>query len=229
MGARGRYVHYSTISMQIVTKSLQVHAVRYVRFVLWDLARLLDAGRSGRKRYGRMHSICAANRSDSILLPEHCRSRTSVNIGKVLFLLFLVVPIVEIYLLIQVGSVIGALPTIALVVLTAVIGSAMLRHQGISVLRRAQQNIDQGILPARELLDGVFLVVGGALLLTPGFVTDAIGFMCLLPVSRAWMISRAMRRLQDGQARVAQAGWSQNRDTGSRSTTIEGEWRREGD
>jgi len=152
-----------------------------------------------------------------------------VNIGKVLFLLFLVVPIVEIYLLIQVGSVIGALPTVALVVLTALIGSAMLRQQGVSVLRRAQQNLDQGVLPARELFDGVFLVVGGALLLTPGFVTDAVGFLCLLPVSRAWMITTAMGSMQRGHARSVQAGSSQSRGKNAHGSTIEGEWRRERD
>ena len=146
--------------------------------------------------------------------------------GKLLFLLFLIVPIVEIYLLIKVGSAIGAIPTIALVVHTAVIGSAMLRHQGLSVLRRAQHNIEQGALPARELLDGVFLVIGGALLLTPGFATDAVGFLCLFPVSRTWMISKAMARIQLSSTTMSQTMGRRGR---SDSNTLDGEWRREDD
>lgn len=158
--------------------------------------------------------------------PHRRRQGSYVTAGKLFFLLFLFVPIVEIYVLIKVGSVIGAIPTIALVVLTAVIGSAMLRHQGLSVLRRAQRNIDQGVLPARELLDGVFLVIGGALLLTPGFVTDVVGFMCLLPASRAWMIAKAMTRIQLSRATMNSSGGTEKR---SAANTIDGEWRREDD
>ncbi len=146
--------------------------------------------------------------------------------GQALFLLFLVVPIVEIYLLIKVGSMIGALATVGLVVLTAVVGSAMLRQQGLSTLRRAQRNMDQGVLPARELLDGVFLVIGGALLLTPGFVTDAIGFLCLLPATRHWMMAVARRRFRVSGSMTGPRLRPRADSTG---TTIEGEWRREDD
>jgi len=92
-----------------------------------------------------------------------------------LFLLFLLVPLVEIYFLIQVGKVIGAGWTVFFVVFTAVLGAALLRVQGLSTLNRVQRSLERGRLPAVELLEGLMLLVAGALLLTPGFVTDAIG------------------------------------------------------
>jgi len=108
--------------------------------------------------------------------------------------LFLIIPVIEIYFLIKVGEVIGALPTIILVVLTAVIGAALLRQQGLSTLARLQKNIEQGKLPAQELIEGVLLAVGGALLMTPGFVTDTLGFLCLIPVSRKYLAKTIMQR-----------------------------------
>lgn len=104
-----------------------------------------------------------------------------------LFLLFIVVPIVEITVLIQVGQWIGALLTIALVVLTAFIGINMIRAQGLATLNRANWRIQSGQLPAQEMVEGIFLAIGGALLLTPGFITDAFGFMCLFPLTRGMM------------------------------------------
>ncbi|MDP6968878.1 MAG: FxsA family protein [Gammaproteobacteria bacterium] len=104
-----------------------------------------------------------------------------------LFLLFIAVPIIEITVLIQVGQWIGALWTIALVVLTAFIGINMLRVQGLATLNRANWRIQSGQLPAQEMVEGIFLAIGGALLLTPGFITDAFGFMCLLPFTRGLM------------------------------------------
>ena len=108
--------------------------------------------------------------------------------------LFLVIPIIEIYFLIKVGEVIGALPTIILVVLTAVIGAGLLRQQGLSTLARLQQNMSQGKIPAQEMVEAVLLAVGGALLMTPGFVTDTIGFLCLLPFSRQFIASNIIKR-----------------------------------
>lgn len=104
-------------------------------------------------------------------------------------LLFFVVPLIEIYLLIQVGGIIGALWTVMLVILTAVVGIKLLRYQGLSTLSRAQQSMAQGQLPAMEMLEGIFLAVGGALLITPGFLTDAIGLMCLFPLTRQAILS----------------------------------------
>ncbi len=111
--------------------------------------------------------------------------------------LFLVVPIVEIYLLLEVGGLIGALPTIILVVLTAVIGAGLLRQQGLSTLARLQQSMGQGKIPAQEMVEGILLAVGGALLMTPGFVTDTMGFLCLLPFSRTFIAKNIMKRSAD--------------------------------
>lgn len=104
--------------------------------------------------------------------------------GIALFLLFTIVPIAEIYLLIKVGGEIGALPTIGLVLLTAVVGAAMIRHQGIATLTRARTSMEQNIMPVGALFDGLCLLVAGALLLTPGFVTDTFGFLLLVPPFR---------------------------------------------
>lgn len=109
--------------------------------------------------------------------------------------LFLLVPILEIYLLIQVGQVIGAGWTILLVVLTAVIGVWLLRIQGLSTLTRAQRKLQDNELPAREILEGMGLVVAGALLLTPGFFTDAVGFLLLFPPTRIWLVGRIAERM----------------------------------
>ncbi len=125
--------------------------------------------------------------------------------------LFLAVPIVEIYLLIQVGQVIGAGWTIMLVVLTAVIGVWLLRIQGLSTLTRAQHKLQENELPAREILEGMGLLVAGALLLTPGFFTDGVGFFLLFPPTRIWLVSRVASRMVvsttiQGQARRGQDG-----------------------
>jgi UPF0716 protein FxsA len=113
----------------------------------------------------------------------------------ILAVLFLVVPIVEIYLLIQVGQVIGAGWTIFLVVLTAVVGVALLRVQGLSTLHRAQQKMRHNELPAREILEGMGLLVAGALLLTPGFFTDTIGFLLLFPPTRLLLVNAIVSRM----------------------------------
>ncbi len=109
-------------------------------------------------------------------------------------ILFIVVPLVELYLIIEVGSVIGALWTVLLVVLTAVIGVTLLRIQGFNTLNRARQNMEAGTLPAMEMMEGMVLAIGGALLITPGFITDTLGFLCLIPVTRRAMIRYLMRR-----------------------------------
>lgn len=112
----------------------------------------------------------------------------------ILAVLFLIIPIVEIFILIKSGEIIGIFPTIILVVLTAVIGAALLRQQGLSTLARFQKNMSQGKLPAQELVEGILLAVGGALLMTPGFVTDTIGFLCLLPFSRKLMATTIIKK-----------------------------------
>lgn len=113
----------------------------------------------------------------------------------VTYLLFFVVPIVEMYLLISIGGRIGALPTVALVMLTAVIGVFLLKRQGLATFARAQQRMQQGDVPAEEMLEGVGLALAGAFLLTPGFVTDAAGFALLLPPLRQRIVRRLASRL----------------------------------
>ena len=109
-------------------------------------------------------------------------------------ILFIVVPLVELYLIIEVGGLIGALWTVLLVVLTAVIGVTLLRIQGFNTLNRARQNMEMGTMPAMEMMEGMVLAMGGALLITPGFITDALGFMCLIPATRRAMIRYIARR-----------------------------------
>src|SRR5919201_3250506 len=102
-----------------------------------------------------------------------------------LVLLFIVVPIVEIYVIIQVGQAIGALWTIALLVADSILGSLLMRAQGRAAWRRFNEAIGVGRVPAREVLDGVLVIFGGALLLTPGFLTHVFGLSFLLPPTRA--------------------------------------------
>lgn len=107
---------------------------------------------------------------------------------------FIVVPIIEMVILIEVGGIIGALPTVGLVVLTATLGIWLLRLEGMATLARVQSKLERGELPETELLEGIMLLIGGALLLTPGFVTDAIGFSCILPGLRRPIARWIMRR-----------------------------------
>jgi UPF0716 protein FxsA len=111
----------------------------------------------------------------------------------VLLLLLLSVPLLEIYLLISIGRVIGAGTTVLVVVLTAVIGAWLLRLQGLQTLRRVQAATEKGELPAVELVEGLMLLVSGALLLTPGFFTDAIGFAALVPGIRRGIAKALLR------------------------------------
>lgn len=101
-----------------------------------------------------------------------------------LFLLFVLVPVAEIYVLVTVGSSIGAFPTVALVILTALAGAHLARMQGLSTMMRIRENLDQGFMPAEELLDGVLIFLAGMVLLTPGFLTDITGLLILLPATR---------------------------------------------
>src|SRR3954454_7640938 len=102
-----------------------------------------------------------------------------------LVLLFIVIPIVEIYVIIQVGQAIGALWTIALLVADSILGSVLMRAQGRAAWRRFNEAVGTGRVPAREVLDGVLVIFGGALLLTPGFISDILGALLLLPPTRA--------------------------------------------
>lgn len=137
----------------------------------------------------------------------------------------------EIYLLIKVGSVIGALPTVGLVVFTAVLGAWLIRLQGFSTLARVRSTMERGGIPAVEMLEGAVLMVAGALLLTPGFFTDTLGFLCLIPPLRRKMIRWALSHLfmpggGFGGPKGSGGGFSDHHQ-GPR--TIEGEFHREDD
>ena len=122
-------------------------------------------------------------------------------------------------ILIEVGSIIGAIPTVFLVVLTATVGIWLLKLEGLATFASVQHKLATGQIPETELLEGIMLLVGGALLLTPGFVTDAIGFTCLLPGLRKpiarWIINQSVFH-------TLQTGTRTNRPN-----TIEGEFRKE--
>lgn len=138
----------------------------------------------------------------------------------ILLLLFVAAPLIELYFLIQVGSVIGALPTILLSILTAVIGGYLVRMQGLTVLMRVREMTDRGEMPALELLDGAILLLCGFALMLPGFVTDAVGFALLVPAVRHALIRRYVRLMPVQGEVVVQRQQSERR-------TIEGDWRRE--
>jgi UPF0716 protein FxsA len=110
-----------------------------------------------------------------------------------LFLLFTLVPVIELSLLIKIGSIIGLFNTITIVILTAMIGAYMVRTEGFGIMTRMQRDMQQGVFPAEELINGAMILVAGALLLTPGFFTDIIGFLMVFPVSRN-VIKRIAKR-----------------------------------
>ena len=114
-----------------------------------------------------------------------------------LLLIFILVPVIELALLIQVGQYLGVLPTVILVVGTGAAGAALARSQGIRAFRRLQQTLTSGTFPGDEIFDGVLILAGGLLLLTPGLITDFIGFAALIPVTRHLFkayIKRAVRQ-----------------------------------
>ena len=114
----------------------------------------------------------------------------------ILVLLFLIVPLAEIALLIEVGGAIGTLPTIAACVGTAALGGVLVRSQGRAVLAALSRALAEGRLPAREAFDGACILVAGALLMTPGFLTDAAGFALLVPALRTRLYRALVRRLE---------------------------------
>jgi len=101
-----------------------------------------------------------------------------------LLVLLIVVPVVELYTLIEIGKQIGAFTTIGIIVLTGIIGAYLVKNQGFMVLRKIQYDLNQNILPGDSLLQGIIILAGGIFLLTPGFITDIIGFIFLIPISR---------------------------------------------
>jgi UPF0716 protein FxsA len=135
-------------------------------------------------------------------------------IGLMLLAGLIVVPLAELAVLIEIGGWLGLGPTLALIILTAAGGTWVLRRQGIAVLRRAQQQMQQSSVPIFEVFEGACLVVAGALLLTPGFLSDTAGAILLLPPVRALLYRRVRRRLEE---RVCSEG-PQGRDQSARPT-----------
>jgi UPF0716 protein FxsA len=129
-----------------------------------------------------------------------------------LLLIFIVLPIAEIYVIIKVGEAIGVLPTIALLILDAFLGVALWRSQGRAAWRRFNQALAEGRVPAREVFDGAMVILGGAFLLTPGFITDVIGFLLLIPPTRA-AFRGVVGRMAVGRAtfRVGTVRWGEGR------------------
>ena len=114
--------------------------------------------------------------------------------GILLFVLFIIVPILELAVIIQIGSAIGVLPTIALLIADSLLGAALMRSQGRATWLRFNTTLAEGRVPGREVMDGALVIFGGALLLTPGFLSDFLGLFLLLPPTRAVVRSLLVRR-----------------------------------
>lgn len=145
-----------------------------------------------------------------------------------LFMLLLL-PVLELALLIQVGSAIGVLPTLGLIILSAVLGILLLRVAGLATAWRARERLARGELPEREMFDGLLLALGGLLLLLPGFISDLFGLLCMLPFSRHLLLGRLQRQQQEQAAR--QRAFADDlagaRDASAqRPQVIEGEYQR---
>jgi UPF0716 protein FxsA len=123
-----------------------------------------------------------------------------------LLLLFTVVPILELWLLIKVGSHIGAAPTIALVLVTGIAGAALARQQGFATMLRIRESMAQGLMPAEEMLDGVLILAAGVMLITPGLITDSAGLLLLVPPARnafkRWLRRRFDEAIRKGSVTV---------------------------
>lgn len=133
-----------------------------------------------------------------------------MNILGRLALLFVIVPIVELILLIEIGQLVGFLPTIALVMFTGITGAWLARAEGVRVFFQFQRELASGRLPGQSLLDAISVLIGGAFLLTPGVLTDVVGFSLLVPFTRRWIQGRVRKRLEgriaDGTIRVVSMG-----------------------
>lgn len=139
----------------------------------------------------------------------------------IILLLMIGIPLAEIGVFIEVGSRIGLLTTLAAIFVTALMGTALLRHQGLATLLRVRESLEQGRLPVDEVFDGLCLLVAGVLLLTPGFVTDAMGFLLFVPPVRKGLVRGLARYLvRSGRVHVQQ--WPPNPEPGPREPTRRG-------
>ncbi len=132
----------------------------------------------------------------------------------IILALFILVPLAEISVFIAAGNAIGLLPTIATVVVTAIIGTFLLQRQGLSAMARTQEAMAAGRIPVESMMDGVYLLMAGAFLLTPGFITDAVGFLLFVPPFRRWLGHIAFKRFMRGaNINVSTSGSSRHTDT----------------
>jgi UPF0716 protein FxsA len=144
-----------------------------------------------------------------------------MKVFQVLFLVVLIIPFAEIYLLLQVGSVIGAFPTIFLVVFTAALGAWLLKQQGFATFQRFQENLAQGLIPAYEMIEGPIILLGGLLLLTPGFITDILGFVCLVSPLRKKIAQYVIEN------RLIQESGAFKQQKAAENNVLEGEFKKE--
>jgi UPF0716 protein FxsA len=124
-----------------------------------------------------------------------------------LFFLFTLVPLVELYLLIQLGTYVGAVDTIAIVIGTGIAGGLLAKSQGLAVLDRMRAELNQGRLPAESLFDGLLILMAGAMLVTPGLLTDGLGLLLLIPWSRqaikSWLKRKMQEKLSEGEIHIS--------------------------
>ena len=145
--------------------------------------------------------------------------------GFLILLVIVVIPILEISVFIKAGEQIGLWSTISLVVITAVVGSALLRQQGLTALFNVRKNMNAGILPINELFDGMCLLLAGALLITPGFVTDGLGLMLFLPIFRSTIRNLFTKHIRDSGSNLSvYSGFEQQPDRNQRPNIIDGEF-----
>jgi UPF0716 protein FxsA len=135
-------------------------------------------------------------------VPTGGAGRKLEGVFGIIALLLLIVPIVELYVIVQVAGSLGVMPTILLLVVVSVVGAILVKHEGTNIWVRAQRQLAQGQMPDNEMIEGVLVLMGGALLLTPGFITDALGLLLLFPPSRAVFRRLAKRRAKVKAQRV---------------------------
>jgi UPF0716 protein FxsA len=143
-----------------------------------------------------------------------------------LFLLFTAVSLLEIYVLVKVGGFLGALPTVLLVILSALVGSALVRSQGLQLIKQLQQRMASGEMPGKQLVEGMMLIITGVLLVTPGFVTDFCGLLLLQPTIRGKIASLIMANVKIS-SRASMTGFNYQGFTQSNAnddSVIEGEF-----
>ena len=140
-------------------------------------------------------------------------------------LLFIVIPLIELFVLIEVGGVLGALPTVLLTIFTAVFGVALMRRQGVTTMQKAQTQMAQGQAPATEMMEGVLIFIGGLFILIFGLITDALGFVFLIPPVRRLMAQKIIAQRQAYYARqgggVYETQWHEKEGSGEQRVYVQ--------